>query len=805
MFALAAGALGTFQYHLAQFTTSFDTFFGDRGDARGVVALCEHWYLSLRGKAELLSPGMFYPVKNTIGYSELLFGFGLPYSLVRATGLDMFSSLEVVVVALTFLNFVACFVLLYGVLRFHPLASCAGAMFFAFNSPKFFQTGHLQLQFVFCLPLIFICVILFVRDAATISQRRAFVLLSLAGLALNVQLLTAFYHGWFFVFWCFLFGVLALAFGKSRRLLLSLGRKFWPALAGSAATLVVGAVPFMTIYFPVARQMEWYAFDTNVAEMIPGWWSLFCMGDGNYVWGWLASVVRPVPWPTAWGELTIGVGVVTSLAWVAVTVYGVRLVVQSAGSRAVTTAGGGHVVEDATLENNPRHVYLLLLGLMILATTLFYLIGMKYWGGFSPWRYVYNYFPGAGAIRAMSRYVIFLTLPMSVAFAFVLSRGAERVAALKTTRGKALTAAAMILVTAFGIFEQFGVFKVGGTGFSKKVERIYLNAMAGRVSGDCEAFYVAARPEDRHNAFEYHYDSMLIAMMTGVPTVNGSSSQFPPEWHRLYPVKDPAYEENVRKWLGLHKVRGPVCRLELSPPVEAFDRTAPHPLDDALFFVRRHYRDFLGREPGEAELNGRLETLGRCPPADESCDRAYVSSAIFRSPEFLGRGWLVSRSYQVGLGRMPNYEEFTAEMQRLGGFATPEEEERTRAAFAAEFVGRRDFLSAHGGLTPREYVDKLSRAAELPPARKDELVADMESERRDAEQVLREITDAPEVFDKFYVRALVAMHYFGYLRRDPDAGGHEEWVKHVNATGDVRVLTEGFVDSDEYRQRFFGP
>ena len=47
----ALGVAGTIQYHSAQFFSGFDTFFGDRGDARGFVYFCEHWYQSILGQS----------------------------------------------------------------------------------------------------------------------------------------------------------------------------------------------------------------------------------------------------------------------------------------------------------------------------------------------------------------------------------------------------------------------------------------------------------------------------------------------------------------------------------------------------------------------------------------------------------------------------------------------------------------------------------------------------------------------------------------------------------------------------------
>jgi len=67
---------------------------------------------------------------------------------------------------------------------------------------------------------------------------------------------------------------------------------------------------------------------------------------------------------------------------------------------------------------------------------------------------------------------------------------------------------------------------------------------------------------------------MMIAVMRLIPTLNGTSSQFPPGWFGLYEVKDPAYEVNVRKWIERNEVKVNICRLELSPPVESFSGSA---------------------------------------------------------------------------------------------------------------------------------------------------------------------------------------------------------------------------------------
>lgn len=144
---LSLGALSAWQFHSALFSSGFDLFPGDRGDARSFVYLAEHWYQVLLGHGDLLSPGMFYPVKGSLGYTDIFVAQALPYSLLRVAGFDMFSALAVPVILLNFLNYITCFILLNRVLHFNSIASCVGAIFFAFNSPKLNHPGHFNLRF----------------------------------------------------------------------------------------------------------------------------------------------------------------------------------------------------------------------------------------------------------------------------------------------------------------------------------------------------------------------------------------------------------------------------------------------------------------------------------------------------------------------------------------------------------------------------------------------------------------------------------------------------------------------------------
>src|SRR5689334_9996793 len=359
------GIAATIQYHSAQIFSGFDRFFGDRGDARGFVYFLEHWYQSILGKASLLNPGIFYPTQHTLAYSDLLFGFAVPYSFFRALGFSMFTSTEIVIILLTFLSYCVAFWLLHRTLRFDLVPSCAGAMFFAFNSPKFNQLTHLQLQYVLLLPLIFLFVIIFAKQSETIDQKRAAWLLSLAALCLDLQLATTFYYAWFLVLWTIPFLLLALAFRRSRRFIFHLVQKFRTALIVSAVVFLVGFIPILLVYLPTLRVAPWYLYGF-VSDMIPNWRAFLAMGDGNYLWGSFHERLVPHPRPPAWGELMVGIGLIPSLAFIALAIASVRFI----------KSGRGETKAEAV--PHPREVGLLFLGLAILATVIFLVLGFKF-------------------------------------------------------------------------------------------------------------------------------------------------------------------------------------------------------------------------------------------------------------------------------------------------------------------------------------------------------------------------------------------------------------------------------------------
>ncbi|MDQ1558365.1 MAG: hypothetical protein QOD32_1425 [Pyrinomonadaceae bacterium] len=238
---------------------------------------------------------------------------------------------------------------------------------------------------------------------------------------------------------------------------------------------------------------------------------------------------------------------------------------------------------------------------------------------------------------------------------------------------------------------------------------------------------------------------------------------------------------------------------------------APNPIDEPNFFVRMHYLDFLGREPEPAGQEAWVNVWNRCPDInrDESCDRVTISSAFFRSLEFQMRGGFVYRFYRVGFNRRPTYAEFVRDMARISG-QTLAEIDASKDAFAQAFILRDDFRALYFGVgvPGTEYVRRLeanSGATLTGNVTRATLEADLSAGRRTHAGVLRAIVEHPNVEAAQYNEAFVTMQYFGYLKRDPEEEGFQNWLRVINRGDGYRVMVHGFVNSVEYRARFGTP
>jgi len=279
-------------------------------------------------------------------------------------------------------------------------------------------------------------------------------------------------------------------------------------------------------------------------------------------------------------------------------------------------------------------------------------------------------------------------------------------------------------------------------------------------------------------------------------------------------VNDVLVEGNETFTISLSGVSGASLGTSTGTVTIVDNDTTPasqNPIDDIPFFVTQQYIDFLGRLPDQVGFQNWVATLNGCPNGgfgendNPGCDRVHVSAGFFLSTEFQGRGYFAYRFYEVAVDRRPTYAEFVPDMALVGGPQSPESEVLSKAAYTESWTQRPEFKSRYDGLSNAAYLNALELNAEVTVANKAALVAALDAGQMTRGEVLRNIVESQTVFDKFFNRAFVAMQYFGYLRRDPDTVGFQNWLNTLNADpNNFRHMIFGFLFSTEYRQRF-GP
>jgi hypothetical protein len=261
--------------------------------------------------------------------------------------------------------------------------------------------------------------------------------------------------------------------------------------------------------------------------------------------------------------------------------------------------------------------------------------------------------------------------------------------------------------------------------------------------------------------------------------------------------------------------------------------TGTNPIDNATFFVRQHYIDFLNREPDPAGLAFWVNEITSCG-ANPSCievKRINVSAAFYLSIEFQESGYLVYRTYKSAFGNLPGapvpvvLSDFLRDTQQIGQGVQVNvgdwqlQLEANKQAYMLAFVQRADFLAAFpNSMTASDFVAQLNNRAGgvLSPAEQTDLINRLGITPLDVNkraEVLRAVAEDGGLKTAEFNKAFVLMQYFGYLRRnsnefpDSDFSGFDFWLTKLNQFNGNFIeaeMVKAFITSIEYRRRF-GP
>lgn len=183
--------------------------------------------------------------------------------------------------------------------------------------------------------------------------------------------------------------------------------------------------------------------------------------------------------------------------------------------------------------------------------------------------------------------------------------------------------------------------------------------------------------------------------------------------------------------------------------------------------------------------------------------------------EFSRASYAVYRLYKTALGRRPRYDEFMQDMKVVGrGLYVGREGweqvlENNKDTLAEKWLERPDFKALYDGKSTEQYVDALLVNIGQPREgdEQEAVIAALNTGSKSRAFGLRRIAEMVNSKSE-YNDAYLLVHYFGYLRRNPDdppdnnLAGFNYWLNDLNRTGDYRTVSRVFIEADEYKKQW---
>jgi hypothetical protein len=496
--------------------TSWRMIAGDAGDGRFIIFINEHIFQSLMGRADFLSPPMFWPVPNTLGDSEAFLLYQVLYAPLRWLGLDPFRAYEITLILLSAIGFgffVACLIR-FG--KVSPAIAAACAVCFLFSNALYLNAVHTQLYGVMLLPVI----VFLALGAAEARCPSAIAQGAAAGILYALLFPTSYYIAWAFGIYLAFFGLAALAIGRAPLLQRAAAR--WPrwrsGMLAGASGFIVGLVPFFIIYrsaflgeggWNFAEVMTFAATPSDFLEM----------GNRNLLWGYLDTNDQNLG---LWQSVTPSL-LLTFTALAAIE-YRKQWVFQ---------------------RREPLARAFVLASFSAFAAVL--LITLRY-HSHSPFWLLWRVIPGGQAIRVAFRFQL-------VGALFVTSGLAVMLQALVARRSVTLCAVVLCIC----LVEQLNLASNANLDAQQEITRL---AALPAPPRSCRSLFLLPASDANGSWVIDQMDAIAVAQHLHLPTENGYTGKYPDGWD-MFDTRDGGYLERVAAWLGSHRLMDTSCAIDM--------------------------------------------------------------------------------------------------------------------------------------------------------------------------------------------------------------------------------------------------
>ncbi len=483
----------------------------DPGDTRLNHYFLEHSFQIVSNRnyvGELFSPSFFYPYKNILAFSDNLFGSAPIYWALRVFfSADFSYQLWMIVVCV--LCFVSFAILMHHY-RVSTVVSVVGSFIFAFGIPRIAQIGHQQLLPQFFTPLTF----LFAWEFIKCPKNKQ---LALTLLFVYLQVLAGIYLGWFLIF---SLGILSLIVWildlDIRDRLIKYFKHNYKRVVIILASWSISMFALLAPYLEAKKVLGDRSY-SEVDNMLPRLSSWFSTVVGSLWWSVLSGNTKDLP---AAHEHILFSGF---------------LLILLTGLSVYTLIFRKDIL-------SPERKTIIVVCLLVSFTI--FILSLRLPNGWSLWRIIYQFIPGATVIRVVTRIWTVVYFYLLVAVMLCLD------SILHLVTLKYLRTIALSLLCSICILEQI---VINPPSFEILLFTKDVMAIQSLMKNGCHLAYVMLNPENPH------YQSQLSAMWAGIknniPVINGYSGSNPPNY--VDSTKSMNTFE-ILKWLGEDQ-KGRLC------------------------------------------------------------------------------------------------------------------------------------------------------------------------------------------------------------------------------------------------------
>jgi hypothetical protein len=793
----------------------------------------------------LFHSNLFYPLRYTLAFSENSYGISLLFFPLYALGTR---PLTVHAVAL-FFGFATCGYAAFRLARTLTGSSGAGwiaGIIFAFVPYRFGLMSHLHCLFSMWIPLLFEALVLFARER---SKGRAVWL----GIAFFMSGLTA-------ITW-FTFSL--VPFAVSAAILLTRydvwrDRDFWRRGAVALGLGSVALLPFLLPYYQVARlyhfergidevkawsasPIHWLAVDgrnrlwrglgDNLADggrfrLFPGLLPILLSlaafllaapraalslrtGRSQMTqrtrWIWILDVVATL-------ALVLAVPVLgTARSGILHTIYthltserilallGIAILVRMCLAYPIVfRRDNANLLETLRSEHRSDAFWL---GLVLTVIGFFYSLG---WNFFF-YRILYDLVPLFRSMRVAARGAMFAYLGLAI----LAGLGAKRLTEILRARNIRLRPGAVFAVIAALLLLELNASRLRFIRGDVDPDGVTLRLKETPMRGGLVVLPANEHVNHRHVLRSADHMKPMIVGISGFDSPYERQIEVATESGPI-PATFMKFLEDVPASYVV--IENHLIAPERQADYETFLARAI--LAGRLRFINR----FDGRDDLYAVVKTEPEAKTEAPPPFALEIKDWETLIKEDPVNLLGqyRSWsqAIYRIYVASFGQPPRYSECRPDVEGIGrGVMASSWDDQSQldanlSYFAERWVERAKFCALYRSMTNERFVDAVTANARLalaPPERA-AFIDGLERGALTRGQVLLAIVKNHDFAQREDKRSLVLLHYFGYLRRNPDdppdhnLNGFNFWLKEVES-GEVDRLPRAFIASDEYKDK----